>query len=161
MKSRKPAIMTTTNRKKLDSILLIDDNEIDNFIHRKILESCDATNILTFESTIAALQYLENTIIIPQLILLDINFPIMNGFEFLDEFRELEIAKYPIDTFILSASLNPADIKKAQQKCSGFIEKMLTKEKLFAKLDLLAPLSNSKSDKQANPSQTQSKKNLL
>jgi len=128
---------TTTMRKILNSVLLIDDNEIDNFLHRKILENCGVTNILTFESTPAALQYLENTTIIPQLILLDINFPIMNGFEFLDEFRKLEIAKYPTDTFILSASSNPADIKKAQQKCSGFIEKFLTKEKLFAQMTCL------------------------
>lgn len=147
--------MTTTNRKELNSVLLIDDNEVDNFIHRKILENCGATNILTFESATAALQYLEQTTNIPQLILLDINFPIMNGFEFLDEFRKLEIAKYPIDTFILSASSNPADIKKAQQKCSGFIEKFLTKEKLFAQLDLLSLLSNGKSEKQTNPLQAQ------
>ncbi|MCE9539112.1 MAG: response regulator [Bacteroidetes bacterium] len=132
--------MMTTNGKKLDSVLLIDDNEIDNFVNRKILENSGVSDIHTFECPSKALQYLEQTTDIPQLILLDINFPIMNGFEFIDEFRKLEIAKHQIDIFILSASANPADIKKAKQKCSGFIEKFLTKEKLAAQLNSLVPL---------------------
>lgn len=132
--------MIPPNQKKLDLVLLIDDNEIDNFVNRKILENCGASNILIFENPVTALQYLEQTTDIPQLILLDINLPLMNGFEFLDEFRKLEIAKQPIDIFILSVSVNPADIKKARQKCSGFIEKFLTKEKLFTQLNSLVPL---------------------
>ena len=129
--------LTITKQKKINSVILIDDNEIDNFLHRKIMENYGATNITTFESPVNALEYLKQTTDIPQLILLDINFPIMDGFEFLDEFWKMEIAQHPFDIFILSATSNPADIEKAQQKCSGFIEKFLTKEKLLKQLDNL------------------------
>ncbi len=132
--------MTTTKQKYLNNVLLIDSGEIDNYINRKVLENCCASNILTFESPLKALQFLEQTTFIPQLILLDLYFPAMDGFEFIDEFRKLKIAKHSIDIFILSIYLNPEDIVKAQEKCSGFIEKCLTKEKLFTQLNSLATL---------------------
>lgn len=139
--------MITTKQKKLNSVLLIDACEIDNFLHRKILENCGATSISTFENPVVALEYLEKTKDIPQLILLDLNFPIMNGFEFLEEFGKLEISRYLINIFILSATANSEDIEKAQQKCSGFIEKFLTKEKLITQLNLLDTICINKSDK--------------
>lgn len=124
--------------KKLKLILLIDDNEVDNFINQKILESWGATNILTFESTTDALDYLKQTVDAPQLILLDRYLPIMNGFEFIDKLGKLEIAKQPIDIFILSASNNPQDIKIAlEKKCTGYIEKPLTREKILKLLDTI------------------------
>lgn len=144
--------MTNIRRQKLNLVLLIDDNEIDNFLHRKILGNCGATNILTFESPITALEYLEQTTEIPQLILLDINFPLMDGFEFLDEFSKLEIARHQIAIFMLSAISYPTDIKRAQEKCTGFIEKFLTKEKLFAQLDLLDTQNSNKSGNQNHSS---------
>ncbi|MES2397724.1 MAG: response regulator [Bacteroidota bacterium] len=127
-------IMATARRKKLNSVLLIDDNEIDCFINRKILESVDVTDILVFESTITALEYLTQTKKIPELILLDINIPSMDGFKFIDEFRKLKIAQHSTDILILSAFISP-DIERIKEKCSGFIEKPLTKKKLFAELD--------------------------
>ena len=128
--------------KKLKSIMLIDDNEVDNFINQKILESCGATNILTFESTTDALNYLKQTVEAPQLILLDRYLPIMNGFEFMDELEKLEIVKQPINVFILSASINPQDIKMAlEKKCTGYIKKPLTTEKI---LKLLETINNDK-----------------
>jgi len=118
--------------KKAPPILLIDSNEIDNFINQKILENSGATNVLIFNQAISALQYLQQATDAPQLILLDIHLPVVDGFEFLDRFSQLEIAKLPIDIFILSASISPEDKQTAMQKnCAGFIEKPLTKEKLL------------------------------
>lgn len=128
-------MVTTTTRKKLNSVILIDDNEIDNFINQKILEHSGITNVLAFENPVTALEHLTQTKQIPQLILLDNNLPFIGGFEFIDEFRKLEIAKHSIDIFILSAFIRQEDIEKAQKRCSGAIEKPLTKEKLFAQLD--------------------------
>ena len=112
--------------------MLIDSNEIDNFINQKILENSGATNVLIFNQAISALQYLQQTTDAPQLILLDIRLPVVDGFEFLDRFSQLEIAKQSIDIFILSAFISPEDKQTAMQKtCAGFIEKPLTKEKLL------------------------------
>ena len=111
--------------------MLVEDNDIDIFINQKMLESCGVTNIVAFSNTATALQHLQQTTDIPQLILLDIDLPIMDGFEFLDEFRKLEIAKHPIDIIILTNSINPADKEKAKQKnCAGFLLKPLSIEKL-------------------------------
>lgn len=129
--------MTVAHSEKLKKVLLIDDNEIDNFLNQTILKICGATNILTFTSPIDALQHLRQTVDVPKLILLDIRLPIMDGFEFLDMFHQLEIEKESIDIFILTCSVNPADKEKAHQKKCAFIEKPLTTEKLFTQLDLL------------------------
>ena len=116
--------------------MFIDNNEIDNFINKKICESCGVTNILTFTSTSTALQYLTHLTEIPQLIFLSIRFPIMDSFEFLDKLDKLKIDSKQLDIFILSASIDPADKQKAKEKnCRGFIDKPLTAEKLLAQLN--------------------------
>lgn len=79
---------------KLKSVILIDNNDIDNFINQKILENIGVADILVFTKTSDALNYLKQTENIPQLILVDIYLPFMDGFEFLDKLKELAKPNY-------------------------------------------------------------------
>jgi CheY-like chemotaxis protein len=111
--------------------LLIDDNYIDNFVTRKILENSNfAENIVVVRSATEALESLRKGTIKPDVIFLDIRMPIMSGFEFLDEFDKIEIDKEHIKVFMLSSSLDPIDFKKSSSNkyISQFILKPLTQK---------------------------------
>jgi CheY-like chemotaxis protein len=119
------------------TVMLIDDNFIDNFVNKKILEHIGVAKILTFTKPTSALKYLQEPIVIPQIILLDIYLPFMDGFKFLDEFEKLEIFKLKyIKAIILTVSVDPSDKQSAIERgYVGFIEKPLTKEKLIQQLN--------------------------
>lgn len=126
--------------------MIIDDNEIDIFINQKTIESLNiAKRVQSFSSAQDALNYLklmdeENSyyqLLAPQLILLDINMPIIDGFKFLDEFNKYTIFKQnPIAIFMLSSSLSPDDINKINnyKNVFGIISKPLKADKLIEQL---------------------------
>nr|WP_321222116.1 response regulator [uncultured Psychroserpens sp.] len=68
---------------------------------------------------------------LPDIILLDINMPIMDGWQFLDEFVKIESHKL-ITIYIVSSSIDPQDIKRAKkyQNISNYIVKPITIKKL-------------------------------
>lgn len=130
-------------KKKLNCILLIDDDEPTNFISQMLIENADCTeNINIVQSGKEALNYLtgssdyegENNILPrPDLIFLDINMPGMSGWEFLDKYNKLEQKrKNEIIIVMLTTSINPDDELKANEMklVSGFESKPLTQEKL-------------------------------
>ena len=122
----------------LKSVLLIDDDEATNFLHQLIIKKSGLTeNINIARDGKEALRYLTSVIegkhALPELIFLDINMPIMDGWEFLDEYQKLPLSgsNKPV-LLILTASENPADEKRARDylAVSGFLNKPLTVEVL-------------------------------
>jgi CheY-like chemotaxis protein len=109
--------------------LLVDDNYIDNFVTRRLLESSNfAEKIIVSESPTDAIRQLSDGTIKPNVIFLDIRMPLMTGFEFLDAFDKLNIDKADIKIFLLSSSFDPTDIKRSSDNkyITHFIHKPLT-----------------------------------
>lgn len=132
--------------KKLNCVLVVDDDEPTNFLTRMILEESGWVNhIRIAENGPEALEYLSKSENLtpnnedcpsPDLILLDINMPAMDGWEFLEEYRKLGIADRII-VVMLTTSLFPEDKKKAERmkEISGFENKPFTTEKFKEILD--------------------------
>lgn len=106
--------------KKLDCICIIDDDEIYTFLLKKALKKRDICNeIIIYSNGRIAIdsvnELIERNQILPDLILLDINMPILNGWEFLDEFKKIrnKITKQ-IAIYIASSSISIGDINKAK-----------------------------------------------
>lgn len=110
-------------------IILIDDNAFDLFIYEKLLiKSGISKTVTTFNSARDALKYLElqGSELTKVVILLDLQMPDMNGFEFIEEFAGLsERIKEKIRVFMLSSTIDTGDIAKA--KASPDILDLLSK----------------------------------
>lgn len=128
--------------KGLDCILLIDDEEINNYLNLELIKrlQIDTHVEITLNGRLG-LDYLtcsgvySGNKIFPQpgLIILDINMPLMNGWEFLEEYSKLDAnqkAKHVLA--MLSSSINPDDKNRANSfgELVGFINKPLTLEVL-------------------------------
>ena len=121
-----------SNRYK--TCLLIDDNYIDNFVTRRILESSNfADSVVVSQSATEAIDSLRSGSVVPDVIFLDIRMPGMGGFEFLQEYDKIDIeGKKSIKIFMLSSSLDPTDMKKSgnNKYITQFIHKPLTQKAL-------------------------------
>jgi len=125
-------------KRKLNCILLVDDNRDDNVFHQIILKKMDVVNYIDVVlNGVEALNYLkkENQAP-PELIFLDINMPRMNGWEFLEEYKHLPAhQRARVVIMILTTSANPDDIKKAKEieEVTGIETKPLS-EKIMSEI---------------------------
>lgn len=122
----------------VDLVLLVDDNDTDNFISKRIIEITSfAKRIEVKNSGKSALEYLrenqDNQDNIPNVIFLDINMPVVDGFAFLYEFDMFsDLVKSKAKIIILSSSDNKRDIDKIvnNNHVINFITKPLTEVSL-------------------------------
>jgi len=142
MTSSKPA------ENMIDLVMLVDDNDTDNFISKRIIEITKfAKRVEIKNSGKSALQYLEENQNkpenLPDLIFLDINMPIVDGFVFLFEFEMFpDELKKKCKVVILSSSDNKRDIEKIvdNEYVIKFITKPLTDNALNEVKTLLSAL---------------------
>ena len=118
----------------LKTICIIDDDPIYQLITKKIIEKSHLfSQRQSFTDGFDALHFFREEKSIPDIILLDIEMPAMDGWDFLDEFCELkENFDKKIYIYIISSSIAKEDIEKASTyDCiSGFISKPINLEKL-------------------------------
>ena len=118
--------------------LLIDDDEVFNFLHSEIISQFDSkAEIIEYNSSVDALSFINETIsnnkTLPDYIFLDIRMPEMSGLELLDELMENSIKPFEkVKIFVVTSSLDDRDKQRALSFpiVSGFLIKMITLETL-------------------------------
>jgi CheY-like chemotaxis protein len=116
---------------------IIDDDQVYQLVMKRTIERTGLiSSVLQFYDGQEAIDFFkekqETTGELPELILLDINMPFMNGWQFLDEFVKIDFKKgYKFTIFIVSSSSTAEDVNKAKKygAVSGYYVKPVTKAK--------------------------------
>ncbi|MET0759299.1 MAG: response regulator [Flavobacterium sp.] len=125
--------------KLIKTIAIIDDDDIFVYITKKAVEQINLVEqIKVFGNGKDAIDYLKENCckpeLLPEIILLDLSMPIMDGWQFLDEYTKIKpkIGK-KIIIYIVTSSISPDDMKRAKKidAVSDFIIKPITKDKLI------------------------------
>lgn len=120
------------------NLLVIDDDDINIFIIKKIVEKTGYDiDMVAKTNGQLAIDYISDTLAnnkekFPNLVLIDINMPVMNGWEFVEAYTTIENTP-DADLYILSSSVYENDIEKTKNypNVNGFISKPLSIERLI------------------------------
>lgn len=136
---------------KMNCILLVDDDIATNFINKKIIQKANIVeNVQVVSNGKEAIEYLcnrgkfesNNNTPKPELILLDINMPVMDGWDFMEAYKDLDaIYKENVIIVMLSSSFNPADKAKADSipEISEFRQKPMSRGALLEIIETYFP----------------------
>lgn len=124
--------------KKISNLYVIDDDKIYHFLLKNLFKQNGIEVASTFfVNGSDAIEYIKKNggeEILPDLILLDVNMPIMNGWQFLEEFGKIskDLVKMPT-IYMISSSNNEVDINKSKEfdgAVKGYFLKPICKEDL-------------------------------
>jgi len=128
--------------RKISTFSIIDDDELFQFTIKKIIQSTGLVNrVLQFNNGKTALNYFaenqEVSSVLPDIIFLDLNMPVMNGWQFLEAFLDLNYPKKAVTIYICTSSVNPKDYEmyKKFSTVSGYLVKPLSKTEIYEILD--------------------------
>jgi len=123
--------------------MLIDDSEIDLFIHRRFLELCNfSKELISYRSAESALDWLNNLngAAAPDFIFLDLNMPVVDGFSFLQHFSTLpENVRGRAQIVVLTSSSSATDREQVLQHKN--VIRMITKPIRQTDIDALRSIS--------------------
>lgn len=126
---------------RLKRLLLVDDDETSNFLNEFLIKGMDIVDEVFIASNgqeaLDFIQGQKETLQYPQLIFLDLNMPVMDGFEFLEEFEKIQQqSDRKIPVYVLTSSNYFKDFERAKAfSVAGYIIKPLTEEKIREAFD--------------------------
>lgn len=133
--------------RRLNNILLVEDNKLTNILNTKFLKKIEvADHIHAVEDGKQAIDYLiktgnlgessngEHLDPVPDLILLDLNMPVMDGWEFLDEFKKIKKDLNDPRVVVLTTSPDPNDEERAKsiEEVLDYCQKPLSRDQVDA-----------------------------
>lgn len=124
------------------NVLLVDDDRICNFITEATLNRLGVAkeihSALNGKEALDLINsYFQGDVAVPDVIFLDLNMPIMDGFQFIEAFKRLEFPKKEnILIIVLTSSANPEDIQKAKDLgVVHYLTKPINEEQVVALLN--------------------------
>lgn len=122
------------------NVLLVDDDPIAHLINRKTLQRIGLTMIDSASNGVEALNYVGHLVegqSRPNVIFVDLNMPVLDGFGFIEEFKRSSIPhKEDIQIAILTSSYDPGDKKRASELgVTHYLTKPVTEDGLRAVLE--------------------------
>ena len=110
-------------------ILIIDDDPLYHLIIKKILNKLGFQNSKAFLDPFEGLEFLLSTTHLPDVLLLDINMPGINGWELLDELETSAKSFAEMDIYIVTSSIDKYDTDKSSKyKIAGYLNKPVKSE---------------------------------
>lgn len=124
--------------KKINTFCIIDDDDIYRFTTSLLLKKSDLVNkIIVFSNGLKAINFLKDEIDnienIPDVLFLDINMPVMDGWEFLEEYLLIRpLLPKTVVIYIVSSSVDEKDVLKAKSisELSGYLVKPISNQNI-------------------------------